>query len=926
MVRPTWGSSFLQKLRLLRLQARHVLVSSMLVCILLLPTIRRSMRSWPLPCNFSSEINEAFLPEPVGAPGSSIDLAELVQETIDQYAYFGSSRDAQSDYRREAFDDMLWRAEEGTDVHRNSYLKVFFEKVVSDFPFADYMYLPSREVARVPFKQQHFLDMQDPDPLPIVDTPTYRMKSASDFLSYIDRFLFHAKPLNQVTSDHRRPVILTKRILSSYSPKSQSWKHKPTTGYWRQRSFSKAFSWYFVMILIPLFSHTLFSGTVPTSFHSARPATTKEACRGINSLLATMPCLAWSYTAKHRLRASACLFGVPKRAEISSSYTLPVSVWVPDAKWSEKVLDLSRMYLPHRTHYMGRPDIGHLDLDRNWTADNGECSSASLSTFVLYQGLSGKINRRNPGLRSSRPPTCINRQTVQTGCTYAAWDSLKCALRHFISSFAWRNAYADACHIWTSFLSYCLSHQVDFIMGGGDLFAQRNFKQDRHSDFRSCILIDLLERFLSQLNASREPISRITYNVVSNTQAAEYIKSMQGDTTCDCLLTISLCYGKQTVVAEERATRQSDNTDESAFSDEVLITTLNSQNTFWCTTWGSGTLSDWFSFSTPVHCILEGNENQTAQGPSSRIPAPWSLGRHQPKYLWTEARKRRKQRHCTSIAQRLTCKRWSRHTKRRTSQIIRNQSSPRKIREPINRSRSPRKVAFETARNERRPREPQEPPTTARTRAPREPSNPPPTHRARERPRSNTPQRNTRYRTDGHGHEIWTDNFSRSFVGRTPVANTINATNSINPNIITVNTGNKPISGLTSSGTVNSHRNSNSNNSITNSNANLPKQNGGMTLNRQNTRVEYAPDYRRVTNRWIRNADGSVTDLQPQWPWDSIYFHIFSPTFLATQRKRTLVIRLHFLHGLVNRQRLPFLHLRKNLKDLNLRADNGQSL
>ena len=83
------------------------------------------------PCNFSSEINEAFLPESVGAPGSSIDLAELVQETIDQYAYFGSSRDAQSEYRREAFDDSLWRAEEGTDVHRNSYLKVFLREGVT---------------------------------------------------------------------------------------------------------------------------------------------------------------------------------------------------------------------------------------------------------------------------------------------------------------------------------------------------------------------------------------------------------------------------------------------------------------------------------------------------------------------------------------------------------------------------------------------------------------------------------------------------------------------------------------------------------------------------------------------------------------------------------------------------------------------------
>ena len=73
----------------------------------------------------------------VGAPGSSIDLAELVQETIGQYAYFGSTRDEQSDHRRVAPDDMLWRAEAGTDVHRNSYLKAFLREGVSDFPFSD---------------------------------------------------------------------------------------------------------------------------------------------------------------------------------------------------------------------------------------------------------------------------------------------------------------------------------------------------------------------------------------------------------------------------------------------------------------------------------------------------------------------------------------------------------------------------------------------------------------------------------------------------------------------------------------------------------------------------------------------------------------------------------------------------------------------
>ena len=119
---------------------------------------------------------------------------------------------------------------------RNSYLKVFLRDGVCDFSFSDYVYLPSRDVGRVPLRQQHFLHMQDPDPLPIWRPEIFVNCRHSD------RFLFHAKPLNQVTSDHRRPVILTKRILSSYSPKSQSWKHKPTTGYWRQRSFSKAFS------------------------------------------------------------------------------------------------------------------------------------------------------------------------------------------------------------------------------------------------------------------------------------------------------------------------------------------------------------------------------------------------------------------------------------------------------------------------------------------------------------------------------------------------------------------------------------------------------------------------------------------------------------------------------------------------------------
>ena len=78
-------------------------------------------------------------------------------------------------------------------------------------------------------------------------------------------------------------------------------------------------------------------------------------------------------------------------------------------------------------------------------------------------------------------------------------------------------------------------------------------------------------------------MTRKPYNVVSNTQAGEYIKSLQGATnaSCDCLLTISPCaMVNKTVLAEDRATRESDNTDESAFSDEILLNDIGQPKHF----------------------------------------------------------------------------------------------------------------------------------------------------------------------------------------------------------------------------------------------------------------------------------------------------------------------------------------------------------
>ena len=88
-------------------------------------------------------------------------------------------------------------------------------------------------------------------------------------------------------------------------------------------------------------------------------------------------------------------------------------------------------------------------------------------------------------------------------------------------------------------------------------------------------MIDILERFLQQINLHRSPVNRITYNVVSSTTAADYIRSMRGDDAdCDSMLLISLCYGKQIAVTEARAKEEYASADGfagSAFSDEVML-------------------------------------------------------------------------------------------------------------------------------------------------------------------------------------------------------------------------------------------------------------------------------------------------------------------------------------------------------------------
>ena len=50
----------------------------------------------------------------------------------------------------------------------------------------------------------------------------------------------------------------------------------------------------------------------------------------------------------------------------------------------------------------------------------------------------------------------------------------------------------------------------------GNLFVQRNFKFDNYSGYWTCIMLDILERFLQQINRHRSRINRITFNVVDS--------------------------------------------------------------------------------------------------------------------------------------------------------------------------------------------------------------------------------------------------------------------------------------------------------------------------------------------------------------------------------------------------------------------------
>ena len=107
---------------------------------------------------------------------------------------------------------------------------------------------------------------------------------------------------------------------------------------------------------------------------------------------------------------------------------------------------------------------------------------------------------------------------------------------------------------WQTYIIYSsIIDQSDYIVGDGDKFAQRNFKEDSHSDYRTCIIVDMVCRILKNINSTRSYENRITYEIVSSASHYEWLAGSIGkDNDTDCLIAISLHYGKQQVMKAAR--------------------------------------------------------------------------------------------------------------------------------------------------------------------------------------------------------------------------------------------------------------------------------------------------------------------------------------------------------------------------------------
>ena len=74
-------------------------------------------------CNYSSELESFFFPDDIGSAESGIDIQELIQEAKEGKSQFGKSRQAQAEYRRQAFEILQDKAAKGSVDIKSTFMR-----------------------------------------------------------------------------------------------------------------------------------------------------------------------------------------------------------------------------------------------------------------------------------------------------------------------------------------------------------------------------------------------------------------------------------------------------------------------------------------------------------------------------------------------------------------------------------------------------------------------------------------------------------------------------------------------------------------------------------------------------------------------------------------------------------------------------------
>ena len=538
---------------------------------------------------YSSELSDFFTPDSIGAANSPFDIEELIEETLGRAPYFGESKSEQSDYRKDQYNDLVYLAEQGASVSGNTFLKAYLNQGIEEFAFADYIYLPEETAGRIPTLHEHFVQMKDYSALPI----------------WRPKVLVNCKYSDLTDEEYKMLLELYRSVMIPRSSHISGNYRTAETCHFAQKE-----SYHITLLNLNL-------GHINRQPVIAGNHKFPSYMRQDSDLNTTLPFLVLQNGAHITTlcEASDDKGGIERHGHIAeengvlgmvvhAEKTAPsVACFIYGTHDNGHFIELlgQFQYETENKEEHNRFSIMHACIFRLAFGRNTSGEMIDPTTGIWTSTGDGEpsiINAVAPAasevLASTTDHTDVCILAVQGSTDIESCDPFKptsgadrydvrrmgiaeCRVAVFhISSYAWRNAYEETCRRWAGFITQCLIHQVDFVQGDGNLFAQRNFKRDVHSDYRTCILVDILNRCLTEINLHRTPTNRITYNICSSTSAAEYIKAQEGNHTAntDSMVTISLCYGKQVSVLQERMNHESASADgyyAAAYEDEVIL-------------------------------------------------------------------------------------------------------------------------------------------------------------------------------------------------------------------------------------------------------------------------------------------------------------------------------------------------------------------